>query len=173
MPKRHRAFRPIPLRIRPAMREAAGHLLQGRRNSVSITRAGGKQARYAAHVLTLAVCVSGTDFDVSQTRAIRSQPEGACATVVTRNEEEKSLRHVDPILRLCCARSPANNRSIATHLFCAQGRHGQIRRQGFQSCFLVNVWQFWQGAITRYQTFAAFAAAGAASGLSGCPRMSA
>ena len=32
------------------MGEAAGHLLQGRRSIVSITRAGGKQARYAAHV---------------------------------------------------------------------------------------------------------------------------
>ena len=173
MPKRHRAFRPIPLRIRPAMREAAGHVLQGRRNTVSITRAGGKQSPLCRTCAAIAVCVSGTDFDVSQIARNQVTTEGACATVVTRNCEEKSLRHVDPILRLFCARSPANNRSIATHLFCAQGRHGQIRRQGFQSCFLVNVWQFWQGAITRYQTFAAFAAAGAASGLSGCPRMSA
>ena len=36
-PKRHRAFRPISLRIRPAMREAAGHVLQDHRSTVSVT----------------------------------------------------------------------------------------------------------------------------------------
>jgi hypothetical protein len=86
------------------------------RSSVVLTVLAGLLCRTYA---TLAVRVSGTDFDVSQIARNQVTAEGACATAFMRNEEEKSLRHVDPILRLCCARSPANNRSIAALLMCA------------------------------------------------------
>jgi hypothetical protein len=64
------------------------------------------------------VRVSGTDFDVSQNARNQVTTEGEWATAVIRNEEGKSMRHVDPILRLCCVRSPANNLPIATLLIC-------------------------------------------------------
>jgi hypothetical protein len=43
------------------------------------------------------VRVSGTDFDVSQNARNQVTPEGDCAIAVTRNSEEKSIRHIDPI----------------------------------------------------------------------------
>jgi hypothetical protein len=69
--------------------------------------------------VTLAEGVSRTGFNVSQIARNQVTTEGACATVVTRNCKEKSMVHIDPILRLCCVRSRANNPPITALLVCA------------------------------------------------------
>ena len=76
--------------------------------------------------------------------------------------------HVDPILRLCCVRSPANN-PLSPPFWCVpRVRHGTdlgAGRPRMFSCQCV-AW-FGRGAITPYRAFAACATAGSASGLSG------